>query len=315
MKIVLGGNMYDDATMEQFIQDAGDIGYEGVELRGVGEWREAKYALSKAHEVKKLLQENRVAATNLSLFVGNFCCNSEQENEAEYAKWLDYLAFAEVIGCGMMRLNPGFQHSDEADRSDFNRSVKWFQKCAEAADELQIKTVVEMHHGTLCDSAESSIRFMEAVARSNVGLILDPVNLYQVPAEYGMEAIRLIRPYLLNVHVKDIVELWGPRYPWAFEYGDYVAHIGQYHRVIPRKFEGPSKYYCHRLMNQGGIDWHEVIGALAEVGYSGPLTVESVSKKGSELPQYRELAAYSYRELMETLARTGVKPGSGERIR
>ncbi|UUZ79079.1 sugar phosphate isomerase/epimerase [Paenibacillus sp. P26] len=249
--IVLGGNMYDDSTIEHFLADAAAIGYRGVEIRGVGELKDGRIPQERAVHIKQLLDGYRLTPTNLSLFAGNFACNTEEENLVEFDKWERYLDFASVIGRGMMRLNPGFQHSDEVSPEDFAKAVRWFQRCADAAKERGIKAVIEIHHGTLCDHADASITFLQAVGRDNVGLILDPVNMYQVPTDYGIETIKRLQPYLYNVHIKDIVQLKGTRYPWAFEYSDYVPHIGRYHRVIPKNNKTWERYYCHRLINQG----------------------------------------------------------------
>jgi L-ribulose-5-phosphate 3-epimerase len=302
--LVLGGNMYDDSTIEHFLKDAAALGYEGVEIRGVGELKDGHISHDRALEIKKLLDGYKLTPTNLSLFAGNFACNTEEENRAEFIKWERYLEFASTIGCGMMRLNPGFQHSDEASKEDFGKAVKWFQTCADAAAERNIRAVIEIHHGTLCDTAESSLAFLKAVGRKNVGLILDPVNMYQVPTEYGIEVIKQLQPHLFNVHIKDIVELKSTQYPWAFEYSDYVPHIGKYHNVIAKKHKNWERYYCHRLINQGGIDWYEVFQALEQIDYSGYLTVESVSKPGSDLPVHTALATQCYNDVQHLLSIT-----------
>jgi sugar phosphate isomerase/epimerase len=299
--IVLGGNMYDDSSIEHFVADAAAIGYRGVEIRGVGELLGGNIPHERTLQIRDLLTGSRLTPTNLSLFVGNFACNTEEENEAEFGKWEQYLKFATAIGCGMMRLNPGFQHADEVSKEDYAKAVRWFQRCADAAKDCNVRTVIEMHHGTLCDDADSSLAFIAAVGCSNVGLILDPVNLYQVPAEYGRRTIERLQPYLFNVHIKDIVQLQGAEYPWAFEYNDYVPHIGRYHRVMPRADKNWERYYAHRLINQGGIDWCEVFRGLEDIDYSGFLTVESVSKPGSDLPVHTELARQCYNDVAHLL--------------
>jgi sugar phosphate isomerase/epimerase len=45
------------------------------------------------------------------------------------------------------------------------------------------------------------------IDEENVGLTLDPVNLYQVPTDYGEEAIKALGTHIFNVYLKDIVEL------------------------------------------------------------------------------------------------------------
>ncbi|TDF92381.1 sugar phosphate isomerase/epimerase family protein [Paenibacillus piri] len=302
--IVLGGNMYDDSSIEHFLKDAAAIGYEGVEIRGVGELKDSRIPKERAEQIKALLDGYKLTPTNLSLFSGGFACNTEEENKEELLKWERYLDFASTIGCGMMRLNPGFQHSDEVSKEDLAKTVQWFRKCADLANERNIRAVIEIHHGTLCDTAEASIAFVEAVERSNVGLILDPVNMYQVPTEYGISAIERLKPYLFNVHIKDIVEMKGTQYPWSFEYNDYVPHIGRYHRVIPKENKTEERFFCHRLINQGGIDWYEVFRGLEQIDYNGYLTIESVSKPGSDLPVHTELAQQCYNDLQHLLSIT-----------
>ncbi|WP_274651836.1 sugar phosphate isomerase/epimerase family protein [Paenibacillus humicola] len=310
-KIVLAGNMYDDAPIERFLQDAASIGYQGVELRGVGELLNVPVPRERGLAMKEMLVRLGLEAANLSLFAGNFACNTAEENEREIRRWEHYLDFAETIGCGMMRLNPGFQHSGEVPEANFAEAVRCFRICADAAAERGVRVAIEMHHGTLCDHAESALAFVRAVGRTNVGLILDPVNLYQVPAEYGADAIKMLKDHLFNVHVKDIVRLTGPDYPWAFEYGDYVPHIGRFHRVVPKREPEAPRYYAHRLINQGGIDWCAVLKGLAEVGYNGCLTVESVAKPGSELPVYGDLARKCMDDLKALLDLIGSVPKAG----
>lgn len=299
--IVLGGNMYDDSTIEHFLKDAAAIGYQGVEIRGVGELKDGHIPEERAQQIKAMLESYKLIPTNLSLFAGGFACNSDDENEEEVLKWARYLDFASTIGCGMMRLNPGFIHSDEVSAEDYAKAVRMFQRCADMANERNIRAVIEMHHGTLCDTADASIAFIESVGRSNVGLILDPVNLYQVPTEYGISTIERLKPYLFNIHIKDIIQLKGKQYPWAFGYNDYVPHIGKYHRVVPKTSLEEERYYCHRLINQGGIDWYEVFRGLEQIGYSGYLTIESVSKPGSDLPVHTALAGQCYTDLQYLL--------------
>ena len=71
--------MYDDSTIEHFLKDAAAIGYEGVEIRGVGELKDSHISQERAEQIKGLLAGYRLTPTNLSLFVGNFACKRRRE--------------------------------------------------------------------------------------------------------------------------------------------------------------------------------------------------------------------------------------------
>ena len=159
---------------------------------------------------------------------------------------------------------------------------------------------MEMHHGTLCDSADSSVRLLEQIGRDNAGVILDPVNLYQVPADYGPAAIARLGDRIFDVHVKDIIQLAGDYFPYAFEYSYYAEHIGRFTKVVPPRAKH-KRYFCHRRINHGGVDWSAVITGLGKINYNGYLTVESVCENNKLLPGGRKLAAVCKDDLTELL--------------
>jgi sugar phosphate isomerase/epimerase len=175
------------------------------------------------------------------------------------------------------------------------------KKSAQHARLFHKKLVMEMHHGTLCDSAPSSLRLLKMIGEDNVGLTLDPVNLYQVPADYGEEAIGALGKYIFNVHIKDVVELKTGDYPYSFPYSYYAKHIGRFAKVIPPQLLRKDRYYCHRRINAGGVDWAHVLKSLSTHGYRGRLIVESVSETNKHMPSGKDLAEACYRDIKDLL--------------
>jgi L-ribulose-5-phosphate 3-epimerase len=137
------------------------------------------------------------------------------------------------------------------------------------------------------------------IGEDNVGITLDPVNLYQVPADYGEDAIRALGTSLFNVHIKDIVELRTADFPYHFTYSYYARHIGRFTRVVaPRNLAG-ERYYCHRRINAGGVDWAHVLKSLKMNGYRGRLIVESVSETNRQMPVGGDLAEACFRDITD----------------
>ena len=77
----------------------------------------------------------------------------------------------------------------------------------------------------------------------------------------------MLGKHIFNVHIKDIIELKKGESPYAFEYGYYAKHIGRFTpvRYTPKNTE---RYFEHRCIGKGGVDWHGVIEALEKTGYT-----------------------------------------------
>jgi sugar phosphate isomerase/epimerase len=233
--------------------------------------------------------------------VGNYGLCSDEECERAFETFKQYVELACFLNAEMIRIWPAWQESSSAPESVWEKATIWMKKSAQHAGLFYKRLVMEMHHGTLCDSASSSLRLLQMIDEENVGLTLDPVNLYQVPADYGEEAIKALGNHIFNVHVKDIVQLPTSDYPYSFPYSYYAKHIGRFATVIPPSPIRPERYYCHRRINAGGVDWAHVLKSLKTQGYRGRLIVESVSETSRHMPSGKDLAEACYKDIMDLL--------------
>ncbi len=297
-EVGLSGQMFDDLTIWDHLDAAIRVGYRSVELRST----HVKPGVAEA-ELKKIrstLQDNGLAVNCLSCFVGNYGLLPDQECEKAFELFKQYVDLACFFDSEMIRIWPAWQESAVAPGPVWDKAAAWIKRSAEYAEPYRKKLVMEMHHGTLCDTAASSVKLLERIGAGNVGVTLDPVNLYQVPTGYGAEAIRTLGRHLFNVHVKDIVELVSGDYPYSFPYSYYARHIGRFTRVESPRVE-KERYYCHRRINSGGIDWSHVLKSLKASGYAGRLIIESVSETNRHMPSGRDLAETCYRDIMDLL--------------
>jgi sugar phosphate isomerase/epimerase len=288
----LSGQMFDDQTVWDHIDAARRTGYRCVELRSTHVKPELPSAELK--KIRSTVEDSGLYTSCLSCFTGNYGLFSDQECEHAFDVFKAYVDLAALMEAEMIRIWPAWQESSSAPDSVWEYARKYDKKL-----------VMEMHHGTLCDSAASSLKLLRLIDEDNVGVTLDPVNLYQVPAEYGEAAIRNLGGKLFNVHMKDIVELTGSDYPYHFTYSYYAKHIGRFTRVIPPQNLAKERYYCHRRINAGGIDWAHVLVSLKTNGYNGRLIVESVSETNKHMPAGIDLAAACFADataLFESLS-------------
>src|SRR5512139_1581067 len=189
-EVGLSGQMFDDRTVWDHLDAAERFGYRCVELRST----HVKPELPEEElgKIRSAIRDSGLYTSCLSCFVGNYGLGSDQECERAFAAFKQYVELACFFNAEMIRIWPAWQESSSAPQPVWAKAAFWMKKSARYAGLFDKKLVMEMHHGTLCDSAPSSLRLLKMIDEENVGLTLDPVNLYQVPADYGEEAIRAL---------------------------------------------------------------------------------------------------------------------------
>ncbi len=296
--IGLSGQMFDDTSVWDHLESAAKYGYSTVELRSTHV--NPSTPDETLAEIKDFLAEKNITVNGLSCFTGNYALLDDAGCETAFATFKKYVDLAVYMNARSVRVWPGWIESAKANDAQVEKAAQWMRKSADYAKEKGILLLIEMHHGTLCDKADASLRLLEMIDRDNVGLTLDPVNLYQVPENYTHGTVRKLGKHIFNVHIKDIVKLASDEQPYCFEYGFYAGHIG---RFTPVYFEerAVKQYFTHRRILQGSVDWHGVISALTEIGYDGALVVESVSEGNRLMPSGANLAKACMDDVKELL--------------
>jgi sugar phosphate isomerase/epimerase len=295
-EIGLSGQMFDDLTIWDHLDAAGRFGYRCVELRSTHV--KPELPRQELEKIRASVEGRGLYTSCLSCFVGNYGLRSDEDCAEAFEAFKRYVDLACFFDAEMIRTWPAWQESSSAPQPVWDRAAEWMKKSAQYARNYDRKLVIEMHHGTLCDTAPSSLRLLDMIGEDNVGVTLDPVNIYQVPADYGREAIESLGGSLFNVHIKDIVELETGDYPYSFAYSYYAEHIGRFTKVIPPQNLERERYYCHRRINAGGVDWSHVLKSLETVGYGGRIIVESVSETNRHMPSGVDLAEACYGDTM-----------------
>jgi sugar phosphate isomerase/epimerase len=119
---------------------------------------------------------------------------------------------------------------------------------------------LEVHPTEIAFDIASAQRALDAVDRHpRFGFNYDPSHLgYQ-----GVDYVKFIRTFadrIFHVHIKDA--WWGR--------GDGTAGVFGGHT----SFADPRRYWDFRSVGRGDVDFEEIIVALNDIGYTGPLSVE-----------------------------------------
>ncbi len=127
-------------------------------------------------------------------------------------------------------------------------------------DEVGVKFAHEVHPTEISFDIASAERMLDAVDRREaVGFNYDPSHLgYQ-----GVDYVLFIEKFadrIYHAHMKDV--WWSDR---PMEAGVFGGHT---------EFGDRRRFWDFRSVGRGSIDFEEIIRALNEIGYDGPLSVE-----------------------------------------
>lgn len=165
---------------------------------------------------------------------------------ARTAEMKEISDFAKLLGCPVVALHLGFVPHDTsdplyADTLAITRDV--CDHCKANGQSLHLETGQE--------TADSLLKFIHDVGRDNLFVNFDPANMILYGTGEPIAALKKIGQYVRSVHCKDGTWAKNPGQEW----GQEVA------------------------LGQGDVGMENYLRTLAEVGYTGPLTIER------EIPQ------------------------------
>jgi len=135
-----------------------------------------------------------------------------------------------------------------------------FGPILEAFDQLNVNFGLEVHPTEIAFDIASSQQAIAAVkGHKRFGFNYDPSHLgYQ-----GVDYVKFIRTFadrIYHVHMKDV--WWGHG---DGSVGVFGGHVG---------FGDARRYWDFRSLGHGDIKFEDIIVALNDIGYAGPLSVE-----------------------------------------
>jgi sugar phosphate isomerase/epimerase len=142
----------------------------------------------------------------------------------------------------------------------FDDFAKRWIPILDAFDKADVNFGLEVHPTEIAFDIVTSERAIEAVkGHKRFGFNFDPSHLgYQ-----GVDYVKFIRTFakrIYHVHMKDA--WWG--------HGDGTVGVFGGHTT----FSDPRRYWDFRSLGHGDVNFEEIIVALNDVGYRGPLSVE-----------------------------------------
>ena len=130
----------------------------------------------------------------------------------------------------------------------------------DAFDKVNINFALEVHPTEIAFDIASAQRALEAIKRhKRFGFNFDPSHLGYQHVDY-VKFIRVFSDRIYHVHMKDA--WWG--------HGDGTVGVFGGHT----NFADARRYWDFRSLGHGDVNFEEVIVALNDINYQGPLSVE-----------------------------------------
>ena len=312
--VTLFTGQWADLPLKELAPLAKDMGYDGLELACWGDHFDVQKALADDSYVQNrwdILNENGLQCFAISNhLVGQSVCDPIDERHkatlpehvwgdgdpegvrqraAEEMK--DTARAAAKFG---VKVVPGFTGSSiwhslyafpptsqeywEKGFEDFG--ARWIP-ILDVFEEEDINFALEVHPTEIAFDTASAERALEAVGNhKRFGFNYDPSHLGYQGVDY-VKFIRVFSERIFHVHMKDA--WWGHGTGEAGVFGGHTT------------FGDARRYWDFRSVGRGDVNFEEIIVALNDIGYDGPLSIEWEDSRMDRVHGGTESAAFTKR--------------------
>jgi sugar phosphate isomerase/epimerase len=300
--VTLFTGQWADLPFETICKKAKSFGYDGLELACWGDHFDVEKALKDDKYCKgrwEILKDNGLTSVAISAhLVGQAVCDNIDERHksilppeiwgdgdpegvrqraakrmietAQAARKLrdaspDKISFPAVVngftGSSIWHSIYAFPPtSQEYWQKGFDDFAKRFGPILDAFDKANVNFALEVHPTEIAFDIASAQRAIQAVkGHKRFGFNFDPSHLIYQHVDY-VKFIRTFSDRIYHVHMKDA---------W-FGHGDGTVGVFGGHTT----FADPRRYWDFRSLGHGDVVFEDIIVALNDINYQGPLSVE-----------------------------------------
>lgn len=228
---------------------AKDLGFDGIEIRGLGQDILAIHAQpfteKQLPSTLKKLAELRLEIPCLS---SGCCLKYAEKAEENYKEIVDYITLASKLGTPFIRILADIEPEpgDEVDDEVILAALKRLIPVAEAKG---VTLLIETN-GVYDDTARLC-NLLNRVASDAVGALWDAHHPYRYAGETPGKTVQNLGAYIRYVHIKDSVVIDG------------VTH--------------------YRMMGEGDLPIDDIMSALRSINYEGYVSLEWVKRWAADL--------------------------------
>lgn len=240
------------------IEYAARLGLDGVQIYATtGEFSPMLLETEKK-KYKNLLAEKGLVVSALCADMGGHGFEIEKDNEERIKKTKQIVDLAVEFQTKVVTTHIGVI-PDDKNNPRYNIMLKALTECGLYAKEKGVTLAIE----TGPEKAKILLGFLQDT-KGGVGVNLDPANFVMVTGQDPIEAVYLLRDYIVHTHVKDgkMLKISDPKeiYDCFAEGGIEALNI--------------ADYFIETPIGEGAVNFAKYFKALEEIGYKGFLTIE-----------------------------------------
>lgn len=242
------------------IKLAKELGVDGVQIYATtGEFSPETLSEEKKTEYKNLLKGKGLKVSALCGDMGGYGFEVEKDNAERIEKTKKIIDLAVEFGTNVVTTHIGVIPEDKSNPR-YEVMLDALTKCGLYAKEKGVTLAIE----TGPEKAKTLLAFLQDT-KGGVGVNLDPANFVMVTGQDPVEAVYLLKDYIVHTHAKDGVMLDKNQDPTDVYHAFAVGGVDALNAC-----EG----FKEKPLGQGEVDWKNYINALKEIGYDGYLTIE-----------------------------------------
>lgn len=268
--------------LEECIVLAAKNGFDGVQIYATsGEFSPETLTEEKKAEIKKLLKENNLEVSALCGDMGGYGFEIEKDNAERVEKTKRIIDLAVEFGAKAVTTHIGVIPSDKTEPR-YGVMLNALTAAGLYAKEKGVTLAIE----TGPEFAKTLLAFLKDT-KGGVGVNLDPANFVMVTGQNPVQAVELLKDYIVHTHAKDGVKI-----------NDDMTPTEVYHAFAVGGVDALNACKCFKEvpLGEGQVNWKEYLSALKDIGYDGYLTIE---RETGENPQADIIKALKFLQKTE----------------
>ena len=247
-------------THKEGIEKAAALGLDGVQIYATtGAFSPDTLTPELKEEYKALIKSKGLVVSALCGDMGGYGFEIEADNAQRVEKTKRIIDLAEEFGTSVVTTHIGVIPEDQS-AERYKVMLAALTECGIYAKEKGVTLAIE----TGPEKAHTLLSFLKDT-KGGVGVNLDPANFTMVTGQDAVEAVYLLRDYIVHTHAKDGIMLDKNQDPTDVYHAFAVGGVDALNACAGFR-EVP--------LGEGEVAWDKYIAALREIGFDGFLTIE-----------------------------------------
>lgn len=242
------------------VEIAHSLGADGIQMYMVeGELAPENMTPQKTAEVMQILRDNSLEISAVCGDLGGHGFAKAEDNPQKIAVSKRIVDIAESLGASVITTHIGVIPEDT--------SCDRYKIMQEACYTLGAYAESKGMHFAIETGPEKAITmktFLDSLGCKGMAVNLDPANFVMVTDQDPVEAVHILKDYIVHTHAKDGIMLkkTDPQVIYDFFADGGIGDMRM------------SDYFLETPLGEGRVDFDAYLAALKEIGYHGYLTIE-----------------------------------------